>query len=39
MEQIMNWFNASAIQSLSGYAVNLCKTFLQQLSFTSSENG
>ena len=28
MEQIMNWFNASAIQSLSGYAVNLCKNLL-----------
>lgn len=25
MEQIMNWFNESAIQNLSGYAVNLCK--------------
>ena len=24
----MNWFNASAIQSLSGYAVNLCKNLL-----------
>ena len=28
MEQIMNWFNESAIQSLSGYAVNLCKNLL-----------
>ena len=31
MEQIMNWFNASAIQSLSGYAVNLCKNLLAAL--------
>ena len=28
MEQIMNWFNESAIQNLSGYAVNLCKNLL-----------
>ena len=27
----MNWFNASAIQSLSGYAVNLCKNLLAAL--------
>ena len=28
MQQIMNWFNESAIQNLSGYAVNLCKNLL-----------
>lgn len=28
MEQIMNWFNESAIHNLSGYAVNLCKNLL-----------
>lgn len=28
MEQIMNWFNESAIQNLSGYAVNFCKNLL-----------
>lgn len=31
MEQIMNWFNESAIQNLSGYAVNLCKNLLAAL--------
>ena len=31
MEQTMNWFNESAIQNLSGYAVNLCKNLLAAL--------
>ena len=31
MEQIMNWFNESAIHNLSGYAVNLCKNLLAAL--------
>ena len=31
MQQIMNWFNESAIQNLSGYAVNLCKNLLAAL--------